>query len=129
MNTLILMLLGHGWVREPLHSLWQTTITRYKIKLNIEKDDIKMRGQTVKLIKKLARTNPYAVKDNDAGTKYGRMKNVPMGTPDHRRPIVMSPGLRMTTKYIKKFYKAGHFTTADMRSEIARHEELKSLEE
>jgi len=72
-----------------------------------------MNGKTAKLIRNLARTNPYAVKDMDenAPLTYG----IKRGTTDTR---VMKPGFRLTAKYIKRFYKKGFITTDDMRKEL-----------
>jgi hypothetical protein len=72
-----------------------------------------MNGKTAKLIRNLARTNPYAVKDMDenAPLTYG----IKRGT-DHTR--VMKPGFRLTAKYIKRFYKKRFITTDDMRKEL-----------
>lgn len=73
-----------------------------------------MNGKTAKLIRKVARTNPYAVKDMDenAPLTYGIKK----GTD---RTRVMKPGFRLTAKYIKRFYKKRFVTTDDMRQELS----------
>lgn len=70
-----------------------------------------MNGKTAKLIRKVAKTNPYGVKDIMAPTKYGRSKNS-AGTQ------VLAPGLRLTTKFIKKFYKQRFVTASDLRTEL-----------
>lgn len=81
-----------------------------------------MRGKIAKLARKVALTNPYGVADIDGETKYGQSKMSP-------KTRVLSPGIRLSTKYIKRFYKQGKFTSADMRSEVARFKEQQSTNE
>ena len=70
-----------------------------------------------KLLKKLALTNPYGV--NSVSSEVGYTTSKMSGT-----TTVLKPGLKLTYRYLKKFYKLGHFTTADIRSEIAAHGSL-----
>jgi hypothetical protein len=87
-------------------------ITDIKLKLNII-EEYNMRGKTAKLLRNVARTNPYGVEnmDGDEKTLYGKSK-LDAGS------IVIAPGFRMTYRYLKKFYKRGMFTTADLRNEL-----------
>lgn len=73
-----------------------------------------MNGKTAKLLRRVAETNPYGVKEKDfdaESTLYGKHKN---GT----GTMVIAPGKRLTYKFLKKFYKQGKFTTADLRNEL-----------
>lgn len=70
-----------------------------------------MNGKTAKLLRKVARTNPYGVKNmNEDITLYGK----------HRvtGSTVVAPGFRSTYKMLKKFYKQRMFTTTDLRNEL-----------
>lgn len=68
-----------------------------------------MRGKTAKLLRKVAKTNPYNVKDITGKTLYNRAQ---VGN-----NIILAQGFRLTYKFLKKFYKAGKFTTTELRAE------------
>ena len=69
-----------------------------------------MRGKTAKLLRKLAATNPYNVDNFTVETRYAKQ---PLGN------YIMNPGFRLSYKYLKKFYKLGHYNTATIREELA----------
>jgi hypothetical protein len=65
-----------------------------------------MNGKTAKLIRKVALTAPYGNKGFDEEeTKYVMREST----------IMLAPGVRLTEKLLKKFYKQGKFTTEDLR--------------
>lgn len=72
-----------------------------------------MRGKTARLLRRVAKTNPYGDKrkSNDDETLYKKSSL-------HDGSIVIAPGFRMTYRYLKKFYKQGRFTTTDLRAEL-----------
>lgn len=69
-----------------------------------------MRGKTAKLLRRVAKTNPYKSEKFEENTLYSRHQV--------KNNILMSPGLRLTYKYLKKFYKRGNYTTNDLRKEL-----------
>ena len=80
-----------------------------------------MNGKTAKLLRQVARTNPYGVENIDEShTLYGRSKD--------KTSIVVAPGFRLTYQYLKKFYEAGMFTTDDLRQELAHAKKRKAVE-
>lgn len=72
-----------------------------------------MRGKISKLIRNVAKTDPYNVgKDKiNAETKYGNSRRGNFK--------VLAPGFKLTVKYLKRFYKQGHFTSNDLRENLA----------
>ena len=70
-----------------------------------------MRGKTAKLLRKVAATNVYDVKDFTHDVNYIRSNT--------RKNIMLAPeSLRTTYKYLKKSYKKGGFTTRDLIVEL-----------
>ena len=70
-----------------------------------------MNGRIAKLLRKTARTNPYGVENIDnPKTLYQKSKR--------KDCIQLAPGLRLTYKYLKRFYKRGEFTAVDVRQEL-----------
>jgi hypothetical protein len=65
-----------------------------------------MRGQTAKLIRKVARQNIENTRV-PAESQYTIRK--------HDNAIILTPCLRQTIKFIKKSYKNGEFTTQDLK--------------
>jgi hypothetical protein len=79
-----------------------------------------MNGRIAKLLRKTARTNPYGVKNIDnPKTLYQKSKR--------KDCIQLAPGLRLTYKYLKRFYKRGEFTAADVRKELEEFNVTKNI--
>ena len=79
-----------------------------------------MNGRMAKLLRKVAKTNPYGV-DNITNTKTLYQKS------KRKDCIQLAPGLRLTYKYLKRFYKRGEFTAADARQELAEFNVTKNI--
>lgn len=80
-----------------------------------------MNSKTAKLIRKVARTNPYGNKNEDENnTLYGKHKV--------HGNTVLAPGFRATCKWLTKFHKEGRITTADLNAEL-RSVELQKIKE
>jgi hypothetical protein len=79
-----------------------------------------MNRKISKLLKKVAKTNPYGVENIDnPRTLYQKSKS--------KDCIQLAPGLRLTYKYLKRFYEEGKFTAQDARDELADYNVKQSI--
>lgn len=69
-----------------------------------------MRGRTAKLLRKVAKTNPYYKTPQTEEVRYKMDKRT--------GAMVMVACERQSYKYLKKFYKQRRYTTADLRAEL-----------
>lgn len=69
-----------------------------------------MRGKTAKLLRSVAKTNPYEIDDKNFNSPTRYLVNKDTGV------IMLAPGQRYTYKTLKKFYKRRNFSTRELRA-------------